>query len=304
MITQLVYAGLNATGLSWLRRWSTRAGVILCYHNVVAEPLRDGDTAPGLHVPLGRFVRHMRWLREHYDVLGLDELLDRRAAGRSLAGAACVTFDDAYVGVFRHAWPALQELGITPTVFVIAQAPAQPASFWWDHPSIVAATNAEQRELWLGRLRGDGQLILRSLPRSAKPVPQVPRDCWAADWRTIRAAVREGIQIGAHSATHRSLPTLSDSELIEEIDASRDVVAAETGAVPSCFAVPYGRWDRRVRERIREAGYRAALTLDYGLVTSATDPWALPRINVSEGMTDYAYRAWLSGLSLRHLVGA
>jgi peptidoglycan/xylan/chitin deacetylase (PgdA/CDA1 family) len=102
-----------------------------------------------------------------------------------------------------------------------------------------------------------------------------------------------------HSATHRSLPTLTDAELEYELVASRAVVHRATGIWPEFFAYPYGRWDARVRARVHAAGYRAAFTLDPGLNDASSDLLALPRINVPAGISDAAFEAWTAGLQAR-----
>src|SRR6267142_5683292 len=136
MLASLAYRALRACGVLALARMLRSDGVILCYHNVVA----DGEGAPGngldLHMPRTNFERQMLWLRRHYEVVSLEEFVARRAGGESLRGVAAVTFDDGYAGVFAHAWPLLQQLGLPATVFVVAHAPEARAEFWWDHPAV------------------------------------------------------------------------------------------------------------------------------------------------------------------------
>lgn len=301
MITPLVYQGLDLSGLTACARAVRNAGVVLCYHNIVSATDAPSRGAPGVHMPLDRFSRQMRWLVAHYDVVPLTAFLDRVSSGASVRRTATVTFDDAYAGVFEHALPLLHELGITPTVFVIAGAPGRSRPFWWDHPAVQHAL-AERRQYWLTALCGDGEAILRSLPGTQNGDPDTSAAYLPAPWRVIAQAARAGVEIGVHSATHRALPTLQDRDLVEEIEQSRTVIARETGTAPTCFAFPYGVWDERVRSRVHEAGYRAALTLDYGLVGPGADAWTIPRVNVPAGTSDPAYRAWIAGLSLRQLL--
>jgi peptidoglycan/xylan/chitin deacetylase (PgdA/CDA1 family) len=111
------------------------------------------------------------------------------------------------------------------------------------------------------------------------------------------------MDLGVHSATHRSLPTLTDAELEHELITSRSVVHRATGFWPEFFAYPYGRWDARVREQVHVAGYRAALTLDAGLNDATSDLLALARINVPAGISRAAFEAWTAGLQARGRAG-
>jgi peptidoglycan/xylan/chitin deacetylase (PgdA/CDA1 family) len=90
---------------------------------------------------------------------------------------------------------------------------------------------------------------------------------------------------------------LSDEDLHYELLASRAFVRQATGRLPEFFAYPYGLWDARVRTLVRAAGYRGAVTVDYGLNGASVDRWALRRVNVPAGITDAAFEAWAAGLS-------
>ncbi len=77
------------------------------------------------------------------------------------------------------------------------------------------------------------------------------------------------------------------------------MIGARLGITPTLFAYPYGVWDVRVRDAVHAAGYRGAVTLDYGLVTAGADPWALRRVNIPSGITLPAFEAWIAGLHPR-----
>lgn len=295
------YAALQVSGLTKLARRLRRGGLILCYHNVVAA-CPDVDTGPwqhlGLHMPLLAFERQMRWLAAHFDIIPLEEFVGRLPRGGSLRGAATVTFDDGYHGVFAHAWPLLRSLGIPATVFLVAQAPERDQAFWWDHADVLDSYSPARREHWLTKLQGDSDAIVASLAHGQRPAPTV-RCCRPADWPTIMDAVRSGLRLGVHSATHRSLPALDERDLRAEVVHSRALIARRTGVAPEFFAYPYGLWNERVRRAVHSAGYRAAVTLDYGYNGATTDPWLLRRVNVPAGIADAAFQAWTAGLSLR-----
>lgn len=214
-----------------------------------------GGGCPGLHESRDRFERQMRWLAAHYDVIGLHELTERLLSGQRLRSVAAVTFDDGYAGVFEHAVPVLDALRMPATVFVVAEAVGSRTPFPWD-----------------GRA-------------SHRP----------ADWDQIRAALGGGLDLGVHSATHVSLPRLTDAELEREIVSSRTIIRRATGVSPRFFAYPFGHWDMRVREAVQSAEYAGALTLDFGLNARHQDRWALRRVNVPAGISDSAFESWASG---------
>jgi len=286
----IYYRGLRTLGVTAFSRRLQNAGLILCYHNVVSrEEDRVGD--PGLHVPRGQFERQVRWLASRYDVISLREFVARLAAGAALRSAAVITFDDGYAGVFEHAVPFLDSLGIPATIFVVAEAPGRSTGFWWDQPEIVETLTPAQYDRWLNHLHGAAAAILSEI-RSVVSLPATHR---AADWSTIRAHVGGGIDIGVHSATHRSLSTLTDADIQYEVVASRSIVHQATGVWPEFFAYPYGLCDRRVRGVVRKAGYQAALSVGGDLNNAGADWWGLRRGNVPAGISDAAVWALTAG---------
>jgi peptidoglycan/xylan/chitin deacetylase (PgdA/CDA1 family) len=88
------------------------------------------------------------------------------------------------------------------------------------------------------------------------------------------------IRAGAHTATHAWLPALEHAEALAEIGQSRRDCGRLVGVDPVCFAYPFGAYDERTIERVREAGFGLAVTSDGGLAWADRDPLALPRIAV------------------------
>jgi peptidoglycan/xylan/chitin deacetylase (PgdA/CDA1 family) len=297
MLRTSCYAGLVALGVPSLVRRLRAAGVILCYHNVL--PPRNAPAAgdAGVHLSFERFAEQVRWLARRYVVVPLREFVERLHAGRSLRGVAALTFDDGYDGVFQHAWPLLSDLGVPAIVFVVAEPPERREAFWWDHPDLAHNAPPASRERWLTDLKGDAQGIVSAL--SLMTPVGVPASHRPAGWDAIAAAAAGGLEIGVHSATHRTLTQLDDTELAREIVASRETIQARAGVVPAFFAYPYGIWDARVRNAVHAAGYRGAVTLDYGLVGARADPWALPRVNVPASIPSPAFKVWVAGLHPR-----
>lgn len=102
--------------------------------------------------------------------------------------------------------------------------------------------------------------------------------------------VDAGHQVGSHTRTHRSLPTLSDEDLVAELSGSKgslEQLLASRGspATVEFVAYPSGHHDRRVREAAASAGYRAGFTFLNGRIAAADDLFRLARVNTGDHST-------------------
>ena len=144
---RLVYRGLTALQLPKLRRAVSRRATVFTFHGVVADA-HVGRGERSLHIGETAFARYVEWISANYAVVPLGELVDRARRGGPLRGLAALTFDDAYVGVFRHAVPVLRRFALPATVFAIEGASARPAPLWWD---VLGDADERVREARRGR---------------------------------------------------------------------------------------------------------------------------------------------------------
>lgn len=99
----------------------------------------------------------------------------------------------------------------------------------------------------------------------------------------IRALAQAGNEIGAHTVSHPDLTTASSEQLRSEVRDSRAALERWIGRPVASFAYPAGRWNERVREAVRAAGYASAASTQPGRLSAATDPYALPRYRILRG---------------------
>ncbi|MDL2717141.1 MAG: polysaccharide deacetylase family protein [Acidobacteriota bacterium] len=99
----------------------------------------------------------------------------------------------------------------------------------------------------------------------------------ADEIRTLHGA---GIEIGSHGATHRALTQLGAADLAREVAGSKETLERITGAPVTSFCYPYGDFDDRVVEAVRNAGYRAATVIRGGIPKDLSDPFRLKRVAV------------------------
>ena len=76
----------------------------------------------------------------------------------------------------------------------------------------------------------------------------------------LRALSSEGFEIGAHSVSHRTLPTLGPAEQAREVWVCKQMLEQTLGSSVSMFCYPNGRYNAELIEQVQNAGYKGART--------------------------------------------
>ncbi len=88
-------------------------------------------------------------------------------------------------------------------------------------------------------------------------------------WDEIRALRAAGMQIGCHSMTHPYLTRVAkDTALRWEILGAKRIIEERVGVRVTSFAYPFGQYDDRVVEMVRESGFTSARSTWPGVVHS------------------------------------
>lgn len=324
---------LCAAGLPALTRRRHRdvLGIVM-FHGVEDEPL-----SPACWHVLGaaQYRRRLEYLREHFNVLPLEEALDRLAAGTLPPRAMAITFDDGTRNLATHAVPVLRELKLPAAVFLATGPIGSDETLWPDRLWLaIARTTASEVDLAalglgassLADTTNRGKVYAAAVERlkdlsDAQRITVLDEILDALGyhdgdggpflmltWHEAREMVGDGlVALYPHSVSHPILARCGDDKLEREIAESCAVLERETGWAPTIFAYPNGRprdFDDRAKDVLRRRGVRFALSTTPGFADRCSDPLALPRLAVgSDASFDY-FRLMVSGGLPRRGVGS
>lgn len=109
----------------------------------------------------------------------------------------------------------------------------------------------------------------------------------------LRALHGAGMGVGSHGVDHRNWRTLGAADLRHEVEVSRAMLE-RICAAPVCRAsVPFGRYNGRVVQALRAAGYTAVGTNDGGRLRPGS--YLQPRTNARADMSSADFRALIRG---------
>ena len=107
-------------------------------------------------------------------------------------------------------------------------------------------------------------------------------------WNDVNDLIARGMTIGGHSYSHPKLNKIIDKDELEmEIKDSKDTIEQHTGIPIDYFAYPYGLYNRKVIQGVKDADYAAAL-IDNGNTTNIVhNPYEINRYNINNDFESF-----------------
>jgi peptidoglycan/xylan/chitin deacetylase (PgdA/CDA1 family) len=303
---------------------------VLNYHRI-EDPFPDGfDTfRPNVSATSSDFAAQMDYVSQKYNVISGTELAAFIKGRHQLpAHATIITFDDGYYDNYTNAYPILKARDLPAIIFLATGFIGTRKPFFWDLITYCFFhTQKEQAHFpLLGAQSWDHgstretvtQHLIEALKKISdmekqKIIDQLPKilgvdlpdDAFKnlmMSWSHARELSENGIELGAHTASHPILTRISLDAVSAELLQSKQHVEAEIGKPSLSFAYPNGQssdFNNEVMDRVHRAGFEIAFTLLPGPTRRATvikNPLIIRRIFLSYTDSFPRFAAKLAGL--------
>ena len=314
---RLIIALLINLRLLALWRYCSRKKITILMLHGVADERPEGSWRPLWERPTPQQLEStIRQIGEYYSFISLDDavrILDGLAP--PVDYGLVVTFDDGYRNNFSEALPVLEKLNVPATFFIATGYVETGQSYWIDRLDYALQMAPDDRRLLRGRgyefdLRGldrkeltneyrqlrqsikenesEDESMLRVVDEMAESLETaseftikdiIDTDPYVsvATWAEQSAACEGGATIGSHSVDHCRLTSIPRSAVDGQIIDSKNEIEEKLGGACEFFCYPNGSLDEYVLERVKKAGYRAAVTTVHGLNCIGDDLRALKR---------------------------
>lgn len=113
------------------------------------------------------------------------------------------------------------------------------------------------------------------------PASEIGQRLQREELQAMRAG---GMEIGAHSYTHRELTSLSPAEQAQEIKQAKAVLDAALGQDTKYFCYPNGRYSQETLRLLRTQGFVLAFTTEPGWAQRGDNPLTLRRVWLGNGV--------------------
>lgn len=111
-------------------------------------------------------------------------------------------------------------------------------------------------------------------------------------WDEAMEMSKCGISIGSHGMSHSWLPDMNEERLKNEIANSKKILESKLNKEVSLYSYPGGGFNDKVKEIVKEAGYKGACATNPGKRHPKYDPYALKRLRISK-TSDNLFVFWI-----------
>ena len=205
-------------------------------------------------VPLEVFERHLDFLQARYEIVPLEEGIERVKSGRPARPLACITFDDGLQSVKTDAFPVLKRRGVPASVFLNTAVMDNKALLWQHHVSALASIlgapvildvlnlNCRHDELIPCCQENFHKIPLSRLANLTPDAPSIAaREQPYLTWDDVDMMCDSGlIRFYSHTARHFPLAALPAGEMQREIDEAFNELKVRRGARTELVSFPFG----------------------------------------------------------------
>jgi peptidoglycan/xylan/chitin deacetylase (PgdA/CDA1 family) len=296
-----------------------KQAIILMYHRVFefAEPKKFLYQA-GMFVTEKSFEKQIGFLKNRFELVFLDELVQRIAKREDIGRLCAITFDDGWRDNYTVALPILKKHQAPATIFLTTNFVGTDKVFWPDEfcycldqalEGEIFSTNSnstlkplvdrihEFRKCRRETLVEKAINVMKSFsPDEREKILEYFRSeimrnrrlpAQIMSWEEAKEMQATGlVRFGAHSANHEILDQVSLSTARHEVTKSRDEIQKHLCRDVNLFAYPNGNFNSDIQQVVKDNGFIGAVTTRKGFVRRDTPLMEIPRIGIHEDISN------------------
>lgn len=298
----------------------------IMYHGIVDD---TDDIECWWLIKQSKFANQIRYIKNHFNIISIDEAYAYIAANKGFPKNACVlTFDDGYKNYITKALPILKAEQVPSTVYITVGMSASQDMIWADKLFYTLyktkLKSLDLTDIKLGiwpmcnkheKIKSIHEIVdcLKKFPpkRKNELIEKICKYLEVSQNENFYANGNnpfvllsiEDIQklsldplvtIGSHSVNHEILTALPIKEAEEEITLSKHLLEQWINKPINHFSYPDGKYNAPVKEIAKKAGYKTATRIGLGLFKS-NRVYEIHRLAFGARDNCYTFKAMLSG---------
>lgn len=256
----IVYNGLRWSGIAWLWREVVQRRIVtfLLFHDMEAT---DAE-------------RNFGYLKQHYNIIGLNDYLDAVRNGKRLPNKALViTFDDGHVSNYALL-PIIKRMQIPITIFLCSSIVGTYRHFWFRHSAEIKPHVEALKKI-------PNEKRLEALRQYSFEQEQEYGDTQALSKEQIEE-MKSWVNFQSHTCFHPILPQCDDTTAEKEIKESKRQLEETFGLTINALSYPNGDYSTRDISLTQAAGYECGITVDSGYNNLKSNLFRLKRFSMND----------------------
>ena len=275
---------------------------ILPLHMITDKP---NGFYPEISVRL--FEKQIAYLVKNYNIISMDEIVEKVQKRKSLRRLVAITFDDGFKDNYEKAYPILKKYSVPATIFLTTGYIESRTIPWFIKLRYMfMKTNKTKLNLTINK-----KIIIPMKTKEEKftaseKVMVYLKDCpndqkiYLLDrigmelavnefkelsdlmltWNEIKEMSENGISFGAHTVNHPVLTKIPQHTIKEEILQSKQTIEEKIGKPVTGFAYPFGnegQYNSYIFKILQKLQFKFALTSTMGTNSYHSEIFALNR---------------------------
>lgn len=214
------------------------------------------------------------YLIKNYNIIDLDvyrEACEKRDFSKVPKKALIITFDDGWMGNY-DLLELIEQFNIPITIFLCAGIIGTNRHFWFteinDNLREHAKHMSNETRLDALKTHGFDQNMNYESPQALT--------------KNQIHDMKKKVNLQSHTIYHPVLPKCNHEVAKKEIFGSKEILEQEYGLEINAISYPNGDYSYRDITLVKEAGYKCAITVDYGFNTRESDLFTLKRLMVND----------------------
>ena len=308
-------------------RWRQQRLLILCYHGIAQAD--EHEWRPSLFMHPSVLEQRLEILkRGQYNVVALEEGLQKLRQGTLPPRSLAITFDDGCYDFYSQAYPLLKRYGFPVTVYQTTyysdyqrpifnlfcsyllwkrrgevlkkgfelgvESPMDLRSEASRHQIVLKLVKGSEAQGLTGAQKNEIAVRLAALLGIDYAELAAKRILYLMTAQEIAELARAGVDFQLHTHRHR---TPAEEDLFRrEIADNRGRLRQILGSTATHFCYPSGVYKAEFLDWLRKEQVESATTCDAGLAAVESDLLLLPRLVDTSARSALEFQSWLDGV--------
>lgn len=291
---------------------------ILMYHRVLTDPKNQiVPVQPGMYVTQNSFKKQIKYLKKHYKVIKLRDMLEMQYRERNHEDVCSITFDDGWIDNYDVAFPLLYESNIPATFFLATNLIGTQKWFWSDEVAFFISKYSPQMrgaifsqvnipieiKQMIEKIKYSNTEMLTNLVYKIKLLPTMQMEKIIT---TVRAAIKNDLpglrlmmnwdnvlemhntglaDFQPHTHNHQILTKVDYMSAEYEIKRSKEIIETKLNNIVDCFCYPSGQYSRDIINILQKYNIKYAVTTEKGYVENSPNQFSINRIGVHDSIS-------------------